>query len=69
MAKLDTVNIRGFKSIEKTAPSKRLVGIARGYDKVAWGVTAAADVTIPVLRAGCPWLDRSLTDIAALSGS
>jgi len=51
------------------APSKRLTAIARGYDKVAWGVTAVADVSVPVLRDGCPWLDRWLTRIANLTAS
>jgi hypothetical protein len=50
----------------ETAPSKRLSKIIRGYDKVAWGVVAAADVSVPVLRAGCPWLDRWLTRITGL---
>jgi hypothetical protein len=45
----------------ENAPSKRITRIVPGYDKVAWGVTAAKDVTLPVLRAGCPWLDRWLT--------
>lgn len=37
-----------------TAPSKRLSKLMPGYDKVAWGVTAAADVELSTLRAGCP---------------
>jgi hypothetical protein len=53
----------------QTAPSKRLVETIPGYDKVAWGVTAVADVSIPVLRAGCPWLDRWLTRLAGLTVS
>lgn len=52
-----------------TAPSKRLMKMVPGYDKVAWGVTAAADVTLPRLRAGCPWLDRWLTRLGRLAGN
>lgn len=44
----------------ETAPSKRIVGVFRGYDKVFWGVTAVKDVGLEALRAGCPWLDRWL---------
>jgi hypothetical protein len=51
------------------APSKRLTKLIPGYDKVGWGVTAAADVEVPVLRAGCPWLDRWLKSLEALGGS
>lgn len=50
----------------QTAPSKRLTLIMPGYDKVAWGVTAAADVSLATLRAGCPWLDRWLTELEGL---
>jgi len=46
-----------------TAPSKRLKAIIPGYDKVAWGVTAAKDVGLAALRAGCVWLDRWLTEM------
>lgn len=52
-----------------TAPSKRLAKIITGYDKVAWGVTAAADVPLSDLRMGCPWLDRWLTELEALTGA
>ena len=53
----------------ETAPSKRLANIIPGYDKVAWGVTAAADVSLPTLRGGCPWLHRWLTELEGLSGT
>ena len=48
------------------APSKRLLSLVPGYDKVAWGVTAAAATSIPVLAAGCPWLDRWLNRVQSL---
>lgn len=53
----------------ETAPSKRLIKIVRGYDKVAWGVTAAADASLKTLRDGCPWLDRWLHELEALGGT
>ena len=48
------------------SPSKRLLKLMPGYDKVAWGVTAAADISIPVLTAGCPWLNRWLNRVGGL---
>ena len=51
----------------ETSPSKRLTQIIPSYDKVAWGVTAAADIKLPKLRDGCPWLDRWVTKICGLS--
>jgi hypothetical protein len=53
----------------QSAPSKRIAQIIAGYDKVAWGVTAAKDVTLPVLRSGCPWLDRWVQRLAGLPGN
>lgn len=52
----------------ETAPSKRIMSIVRGYDKVGWGVTAAAEVPLNALRDGCHWLDRWLTSLEALGG-
>jgi len=43
-----------------TAPSKRLIGIMPGYDKVAWSIPALAGVEISLLRRECPWLGRWL---------
>jgi len=51
----------------ETAPSKRVIKVVPGYDKVAWGVMAAADVEVDVLREGCPWLDRWLTQLESLA--
>ena len=53
----------------ETAPSKRLAKIMPGYDKVAWGVTAAADISLPTLRSGCPWLDRWLKELEGQRGA
>jgi len=50
----------------ETAPSKRLIALVPGYDKVAWGVTAAKDVPIEVLRRECSWLDRWVTRLACI---
>jgi hypothetical protein len=50
-----------------TAPSKRICKIAPGYDKVAFGVLAAAGAGIDKLRAGCPWLHRWLTELEDLA--
>jgi len=52
-----------------TAPSKRLLSVIPGYDKVAWGVTAASDIGVAALRGGCPWLDRWLTRLETSAGS
>ncbi len=49
----------------ETAPSKRLRHLIRGYDKVAWGITALRAVPVETLRAGCPWLDRWLTRLCS----
>jgi len=50
-----------------TAPSKRLASLVPGYDKVAWGVTAAKDIGLPDLRRGCRWLERWLEAFGAAS--
>ena len=51
----------------ETAPSKRLKAIFNRYDKVAWGVLAAKNVTLPVLRKGCAWLDRWVCSLEKIS--
>lgn len=50
----------------QTAPSKRILELVPGYDKVAFGVTATQDVGVDDLRSGCPWLDRWLTGLETL---
>lgn len=62
-------SVEAINDDPETAPSKRLIKLISGYDKVAWGVTAAEDVSMPTLRAGCPWLDRWLTTIVDLAGN
>jgi Domain of unknown function (DUF4276) len=52
----------------QTAPAKRIISIVPGYDKVGWGVPAAADVSLNALRSGCRWLDRWLTSLEAIGG-
>lgn len=51
----------------ETAPSKRLKRLIRGYDKVAWGVTAATDISIESLRTGCRWLDRWISHLSTIA--
>lgn len=60
-------SVEQINDVPEKAPSKRLIKIMPGYDKVAWGVTAAADISIPVLSAGCPWLSRWLSRIGGLA--
>ena len=48
------------------SPSKRVIEIVHGYDKVDHGVSVTKDVTIDALRVGCPWLDRWLKGIESL---
>ena len=55
-----------INDVPNNAPSKRLIKLMPSYDKVAWGVTVAAVVSIPKLKAGCPWLRRWLNRIEAL---
>ena len=52
----------------ETAPSKRLKAIASRYDKVGWGIPAVEAAGLPVLRAGCPWLDRWVSALEQLGG-
>jgi hypothetical protein len=71
-SRMDAIKAECGGSVEQiddspeTAPSKRLTRIVPGYDKVAWGVAAVGDVSLPLLRAGCPWLDRWLTRLCGL---
>jgi hypothetical protein len=50
----------------QTAPSKRIKAIAARYDKVGWGIPAVEAAGLPVLRAGCPWLDRWVSALEQL---
>lgn len=60
-------NVEHINDNPATAPSKRLTALIRGYDKVAWGVTAVADISIERLRTDCAWLDRWLKRLGALA--
>lgn len=48
------------------APSKRLIRLVAGYDKAAWGVTAAMEAGLARLRSGCPWLERWMSRLEKL---
>jgi hypothetical protein len=60
-------SVEDINDSEATAPSKRIIQLVPGYDKVAWGVTAAGDISLRTLKDGCPWLDRWLSRIAVLA--
>ncbi|MCW5757183.1 MAG: DUF4276 family protein [Phycisphaeraceae bacterium] len=49
------------------APSKRLIRLVPGYDKVLSGVLAAKSIGLGELRSGCPWLDRWLLALESLA--
>ena len=55
----------------QTAPSKRVLALYPGYDKVAWGTLAALEVGLDAIRRECPhfaqWLARleSLGNVSA----
>ncbi|HLO41437.1 MAG TPA: DUF4276 family protein [Phycisphaerales bacterium] len=56
-------NVELINDSPETAPSKRIISLVPGYDKVAWGIAAVQDIEMNVLRANCSWLDRWLTRI------
>lgn len=62
-------NVEEINDSPEKSPSKRLIDLIDGYDKVAWGVTAVADVAIALLRDGCPWLGRWLNRIGSVGRS
>lgn len=59
-------DVEAIDDSPRTAPSKRIQSVFRGYNKVAWGVQAAKDVGVETLRAGCAWLDRWLTRLQSI---
>jgi hypothetical protein len=73
--KLEQIKIECGGSVEaindsrESAPSKRIKQLASAYDKTDLGPTIAADVTLPILRAGCPWLNRWLNALEQLPGN
>lgn len=52
----------------QTAPSKRILSMHAGYDKVWHGSMAAIDIGLAALRAECPLFDAWLSSIERLSG-
>ena len=53
---------------ESTAPSKRILRIVAGYEKVAHGVIAASKIGIPAIREACPHFDGWMRTLEALAG-
>lgn len=49
-----------------TAPSKRILKLASGYEKVAQGITAASRTSLPAIRAACPNFDAWIRKLEAL---
>lgn len=52
---------------EATAPSKRILRIVAGYEKVAHGVIAASKIGIPAIRSACPNFDGWMRNLEALA--
>lgn len=50
-----------------TAPSKRILSLYAGYNKIADGILILKDVTLPVLRRECPHLDNWITRLESLT--
>ena len=50
----------------ETAPSKRLIQLYRGYDKVLFGVLVAEEVGIDGIRAKCPHFDEWVSKLEQL---
>ncbi len=50
----------------ETAPSKRVLGIIRNYDKVLFGNVAALEIGLPTIRADCPLFDGWLGRLESL---
>jgi len=51
----------------RSAPSKRLAGMAPGYQKRLHGVIAAERIGLETIRNGCPNFDRWLTSLEQLA--
>ena len=52
-----------------TAPSKRILGIAPGYQKNFHGVIAASQIGLGAIRAACPNFDAWMRRLEVLGGS
>lgn len=50
-----------------TAPSKRILSLCAGYDKVADGILILKDVTLAVLRNECPHFNEWITRLERLA--
>jgi len=53
---------------EQTAPSKRLMGLNRGYSKVTDGVLISQKIGLNVMRTECPHFNEWLAKLEALAG-
>lgn len=49
-----------------TAPSKRILSLCSGYNKIADGILILKDVTLPVLRNECPHFSEWITRLESL---
>lgn len=58
----------GINDNPETAPSKRILSLHAGYDKIWNGSLAAIDIGLDVLRAECPLFDGWLSSLERLSG-
>jgi hypothetical protein len=50
-----------------TAPSKRILSLCAGYNKIADGILILKDVTLPVLRRECPHFNEWITQLESLT--
>jgi uncharacterized protein DUF4276 len=53
----------------ETAPSKRLLKIARGYDKTTDGIAIAERIGLKTIREKCPHFDAWLRELESLGGT
>lgn len=51
----------------ETAPSKRILKIARGYEKTVDGITAAERIGLPAMRNKCPHFNAWLMQLESLA--
>ena len=53
-------------TIPETAPSKRLIQLYPGYDKVLFGVLVAEQINVDGIRAKCPHFDEWVSKLEQL---
>jgi hypothetical protein len=53
----------------KTAPSKRILSLARDYQKPVAGLLIAERIGLATMRSACPHFDEWLTRLSSLAGS